>query len=68
MTFSGAAVPVAQLLGALEAQAASTHAFVSLLVVLQLAAPALTLVLVGLPALLDRPLAERTTTRLVGGA
>jgi NADH-quinone oxidoreductase subunit L len=40
---------------------------VSTLVVLQLAAPAATLGLIGLPALAGRPLAERPTTRLVGG-
>ncbi|MEI6240019.1 MAG: proton-conducting transporter membrane subunit [Planctomycetia bacterium] len=45
----------------------TTHALVSLLVVAQVAAPLATLVAVGLPALLGRPLAERTTTRLVGG-
>jgi NAD(P)H-quinone oxidoreductase subunit 5 len=41
-------------------------AAVAALVTWQLAAPALTLVAIGLPALLGRPLAERTTTRLVG--
>ena len=71
MTFFAALLavsPLNGLLGLLDAPAASTHAIVSLLVVLQLAAPAATLVLVGLPALLDRPLREQTTTRLVGGA
>ena len=43
-----------------------THAVVSLFVVAQVAAPLATLVAIGLPALLGRPLAERTTTRLVG--
>lgn len=43
------------------------HAIVSLLVTMQLAVPAGTLVAIGLPALLGRPLSERTTTRLVGG-
>jgi len=42
------------------------HDLVSLLVVCQLAAPAATLVLVGLPALVGRPLPERATTRIVG--
>jgi NADH-quinone oxidoreductase subunit L len=42
------------------------HELVSLLVVAQLAAPAATLVAIGLPALLGRPLSERLTTRLVG--
>jgi NADH-quinone oxidoreductase subunit L len=42
------------------------HDAVAALVVWQLAAPAAMLVAVGLPALLGRPLAERTTTRLVG--
>jgi NAD(P)H-quinone oxidoreductase subunit 5 len=36
------------------------------LVVAQVAAPALALVAIGGPAILGRPLAERTTTRLVG--
>jgi NADH-quinone oxidoreductase subunit L len=44
----------------------AVHDIVSLLVVLQVAAPAATLVAIGLPALLGRPLAERLTTRLVG--
>ncbi|MEI8227283.1 MAG: proton-conducting transporter membrane subunit [Planctomycetota bacterium] len=43
------------------------HDIVSLLVVTQLAAPAATLVAIGLPALFGRPLTERMTTRLVGG-
>jgi NADH-quinone oxidoreductase subunit L len=42
------------------------HAIISGLVVAQLAAPAATLLVIGLPALLGRPLAERTTARLVG--
>jgi len=42
------------------------HDLVSLRVVCQLAAPAATLVLVGLPALVGRPLPERATTRIVG--
>lgn len=48
------------------ATAAALHDAVAALVAWQLAAPALTLAAVGLPALLGRPLAERTTTRLVG--
>jgi NAD(P)H-quinone oxidoreductase subunit 5 len=36
------------------------------LVVAQMAAPALALAAIGVPAILGRPLAERTTTRLVG--
>ena len=43
------------------------HDVVAALVVCQLAAPAATLALVGLPALLGRPLSERATTRIVGG-
>ena len=53
MTFFAAflaAAPLNRLFGLLDVSAASTHAIVSLLVVLQLAAPAATLVLVGLPA------------------
>jgi NAD(P)H-quinone oxidoreductase subunit 5 len=42
------------------------HALVSGLVIVQLAAPALALAAIGLPALLGRPLGERSTTRLVG--
>ena len=42
------------------------HDLVALLVVTQLAAPVATLALIGLPALLGRPLSERLTTRLVG--
>ena len=42
------------------------HDFVSLIVIVQLAAPLATLFAIGLPALLGRPLAERTTTTLVG--
>jgi len=68
MTIPGAIVPACPLLGFFGATSASAHAIVATLVVLQLAAPALTLVLVGLPALLDRPLSERATTRLVGSA
>ena len=45
----------------------TNHDIVSLLVVCQLAAPAATLVLVGVPTLLGRPPAERTTSRIVGG-
>lgn len=37
------------------------------LVVLQLVAPAAALAAIGVPALLGRPLAERVTTRIVGG-
>ncbi|NDC62967.1 MAG: oxidoreductase [Planctomycetia bacterium] len=44
----------------------SIHDAVWLLVSCQLAAPAATLVAVGLPALVGRPLSERATTRLVG--
>ncbi|NBW96968.1 MAG: hypothetical protein EBR28_09615 [Planctomycetia bacterium] len=43
------------------------HDAVAALVVLQLAAPATTLALVGLPALFGRPLSERSTTSIVGG-
>jgi NAD(P)H-quinone oxidoreductase subunit 5 len=42
------------------------HSIVSGLVVMQLASPALTLIVIGLPALLGHPFSERTTTRLVG--
>lgn len=42
------------------------HALISSLVVAQLAAPAASLVAIGLPALLGRPLRERTTARIVG--
>lgn len=42
------------------------HDLISALVVAQLAAPAAALVAIGLPAVLDRPLDERTTTRIVG--
>ena len=45
----------------------TNHDIVSLWVVCQLAAPAATLVLVGVPTLLGRPPAERTTSRIVGG-
>ena len=45
----------------------TSHEVVAALVVCQLAAPAATLVLVGLPALLGRPLSEPATTRIVGG-
>jgi len=45
----------------------TSHDTVSALVVLQLAAPAATLALIGIPALVGRPLAERSTTRIVGG-
>lgn len=38
------------------------------LVVAQMAAPALALATIGVPAILGRPLAERTTTRLVGAS
>ncbi|MFM8704809.1 MAG: proton-conducting transporter membrane subunit [Planctomycetia bacterium] len=41
---------------------------VSALVMIQLLAPMAALLAIGVPALLGRPLAERTTTRLVGGA
>lgn len=46
--------------------AVSLHETVAGLVVTQLAAPAATLVAIGLPAILGRPLSERSTTRLVG--
>ena len=42
------------------------HDLVSLLVVVQLAAPLAALVVIGLPALLGRPFDEPTTSRLVG--
>jgi len=42
------------------------HDLISSLVIVQLAAPATALAVIGLPALLGRPLDERTTTRLVG--
>jgi NADH-quinone oxidoreductase subunit L len=42
------------------------HDAVAGLVVAQLAAPALTLAAIGIPAILGRPLAEKPTTRLVG--
>ena len=51
---------------ALLLEGGTAHDLVSLLVVAQLAAPAASLVAIGLPALFGRPLAERTTTRLVG--
>jgi len=44
----------------------TTHDAVSLLVVTQLAAPAATLVAIGVPAVLGRQLSERLTTWLVG--
>jgi NADH-quinone oxidoreductase subunit L len=68
MTIPAVLVPACPLFGSFGVATASAHAIVATLVVLQLAAPALTLVLVGLPALLDRPLSERVTTRLVGSA
>jgi len=43
------------------------HDLVSLLVVCQLAAPAATLALVGVPTLLGQPPSERSTSRIVGG-
>ena len=49
-----------------EATAVFLHDAVAALVTWQLAAPAATLVAIGLPALAGRPLAEPTTTRLVG--
>ena len=49
-----------------EATALFLHDAVAALVTWQLAAPAATLVAIGLPALAGRPLAEPTTTRLVG--
>ncbi len=61
-----ATVIAAAFLDSLTVPADTTHAIVSVLVALQLAAPAATLVAIGLPALLDRPLSERATTRLVG--
>jgi NAD(P)H-quinone oxidoreductase subunit 5 len=45
----------------------TSHDTVSALVALQLAAPAATLGLIGIPALVGRPLTERATTRIVGG-
>ena len=68
MTIPATILSACPLFGFFGAASASAHAIVATLVVLQLAAPALTLVLVGLPALLDRPLSERATTRLVGSA
>lgn len=64
MTIPGAS----GLVGLFGAAFASAHQVVATLVVLQLAAPAASLVLVGLPALLDRPLSERATSRVVGSA
>ena len=46
--------------------ARSAHDLVAWLVVAQLAAPLASLVAIGLPALVGRPLPERATTRLVG--
>lgn len=43
------------------------HDLVSAMVLTQLAAPLATLVAVGLPALVSRPLPEPTTARIVGG-
>ena len=68
MTIPATILSACPLFGFFGGASASAHAIVATLVVLQLAAPALTLVLVGLPALLDRPLSERATTRLVGSA
>ncbi len=66
-TISLPSVPLAVLaFDGLALQAGTAHDAISLLVMTQLVAPALTLVVIGLPALLGRPLAERTTTRLVG--
>jgi NAD(P)H-quinone oxidoreductase subunit 5 len=45
----------------------TVHELVSFLIVCQLAAPAATLVLVGVPALLGRSPSERATSRIVGG-
>ncbi len=45
----------------------NNHDIVSLLVTCQLAAPAATVALVGVPALLGRPPSERATSRIVGG-
>lgn len=42
------------------------HDFIAVLVKTQLAAPAATLAVIGLPTLLGRPLPERATTRVVG--
>ena len=42
------------------------HDLVALLVVAQLAAPALALIAIGIPLILGRSLREQTTTRLVG--
>ena len=44
----------------------SGHELISGLVIAQLAAPAATLAVLGVPAILGRPLSEQTTTRLVG--
>ncbi|RLS68349.1 MAG: hypothetical protein DWH98_01970, partial [Planctomycetota bacterium] len=66
-TISLPSVPLAVLaFDGLALQAGTAHDAISLLVMTQLVAPALTLVVIGLPAILGRPLAERTTTRLVG--
>jgi len=53
-------------LNTLAATGGTAHDAVAFLVIAQLAAPAATLVAIGLPALFGRPLAERVTTRLVG--
>ena len=45
----------------------TNHDIVSLLVTCQLAAPAATVALVGVPALLGRPPSERATALIVGG-
>ena len=55
------------IVGSLALPESAIHDAVSFLVVAQLAAPALTLLAVGLPAILGRPLGERLTARLVGG-
>ena len=55
------------LLDTLIAQSASIHDMVAILVATQLVAPALTLAAIGVPAIIGRPLAERATTRTVGG-
>ncbi|MDA1040282.1 MAG: proton-conducting transporter membrane subunit [Planctomycetota bacterium] len=44
------------------------HDLVALLVVAQLAAPAVALAAIGIPSVLGRPLREQTTTRLVGAS
>jgi NADH:ubiquinone oxidoreductase subunit 5 (subunit L)/multisubunit Na+/H+ antiporter MnhA subunit len=53
-------------LPAAEVASGQPHGLVTVLVVAQLAAPALALLGIGLPPMLGRPLAERRTSRMVG--